>query len=224
MTSPQTEDGFTKIANELLEAICRHKFTAREYAVVLAVIRKTYGFNKKLDRLALSQLETMTGVTRGNLSETIKRLESYRVLFLKREQGKTQSIGINKNYTQWQVFPKQEQAVTVPDLEKTVPESGTKVFPKQEPQKKEINITKERARKLPKDFQLTPALLTYANKKGLDDARAHTEFEKFCNHAEANGRKCASWDAAFRNWVLKSIEFNPAVKSTGPKLRFFNGI
>lgn len=45
------DDGYTRIANELLEAVMAADLTARQLKVVLAVIRKTYGFGKKFDRI-----------------------------------------------------------------------------------------------------------------------------------------------------------------------------
>lgn len=33
------------------------------------------------------------------------------------------------------------------------------------------------------------------------------DFEQFCDHAKANGRLCADWNAAWRNWKRKAAEF-----------------
>ena len=43
------DDGYTRIANELLEAVMLAGLTQHQLLVFLAVMRKTYGFNKKLD-------------------------------------------------------------------------------------------------------------------------------------------------------------------------------
>ncbi|WP_272662497.1 replication protein, partial [Providencia sp. PROV111] len=45
------EDGYTRIANDLLEAAMSSDLTARQLKVFLAIVRKTYGFSKKLDRI-----------------------------------------------------------------------------------------------------------------------------------------------------------------------------
>ena len=63
LASPQTEHGFTRLADELLDALIRYPFTKRQYKVVLAVIRKTYGFQKQVDDLTAPQLAAMTGWT-----------------------------------------------------------------------------------------------------------------------------------------------------------------
>ncbi|HCO7285777.1 TPA: NinE family protein [Escherichia coli] len=50
------DDGYTRFANELLEAIASADLTARQLKVMLAYVRKTYGFNKKTDRIADEQI------------------------------------------------------------------------------------------------------------------------------------------------------------------------
>ena len=54
MANPQTENGHIKIANEIIEAITRTNLSAHESRVLWYIIRKTYGFNKKMDWMALS--------------------------------------------------------------------------------------------------------------------------------------------------------------------------
>lgn len=51
------DDGYTRIANELLEAVMAADLTARQLKVVLAVIRKTYGFGKSLTVLPIPRLQ-----------------------------------------------------------------------------------------------------------------------------------------------------------------------
>ena len=111
-SSPQVEDGFTRIANELLDAVIAEKFSARQYAVVLAVMRKTYGFNKKTDDIGLSQIEKMTGVFKSHLSVTVRELSDMRVLL--RTQGRFgHKLSINKHYKQWGVTETVTGGVTV---------------------------------------------------------------------------------------------------------------
>lgn len=42
---------------------------------------------------------------------------------------------------------------------------------------------------------------------GLSGAEIHREFERFKNNARQNDRSCSNWDAAWRNWCLKAVEF-----------------
>ena len=98
--SPQVEDGYTRISNELLGALVLADLTKQQWEVVMAVARKTYGFNKTTDDMALSQLAAMTVGDRSNLSKVVISLVDRRILI--RSKGRHgQLLGINKDYAQW---------------------------------------------------------------------------------------------------------------------------
>lgn len=100
MASPQTEDGFTRIANELLDAILNFGFTGRQLTIVMAVIRKTYGFNKKQDEIGLSQFRDITGMARQHASKAIIELKEMNVLTVG-EGRYANLISLNKRYKEW---------------------------------------------------------------------------------------------------------------------------
>ncbi|WP_109477678.1 replication protein [Paraburkholderia sp. C35] len=114
--SPQLENGYTRLANELLDALLLAGLNARQWAVVMAVIRKTYGFNKKQDDIGLSQLSEMTGIAKPHVSVAVRDLEARRVIT--REVGKFgHRLGINKHYKSWvgvteSVTPRVTKSVT----------------------------------------------------------------------------------------------------------------
>ena len=74
MASPQKENGFTPIANEILEKLVNICLLGSEFQVLLFIIRKTYGFHKKSDRISLSQFEQGTGLSRPTVIKTLKNL------------------------------------------------------------------------------------------------------------------------------------------------------
>lgn len=162
--NPQLEDGYTKIANELLEAVVRQPFNNYEFRVVIALIRKTYGYGKTKDYIALSQLSDLTGITKPHLSRTLKKLQEYEVITY---LGK--SLGINKNYLAWKVtklgnakkgfnaLPK--QATPLPKQATVVTKLGNEKLPKQALQKKKETYTKETITKeRTKNIFLPPSL------------------------------------------------------------------
>ncbi|MBB3004401.1 phage replication O-like protein O [Paraburkholderia tropica] len=106
--SPQLENGYTRLANELLDALIGAGLTARQWAVIMAIIRKTYGFNKKADEIGLSQLSAMTGIDKAHLSRTVRELEAAKVIH--RAAGvHGHSLSINKKYKQWELLKEQPQ-------------------------------------------------------------------------------------------------------------------
>ena len=96
--SPQKENGYVAIANELFEAFYRCKLSEYERVVVMCIWRKTYGWNKKDDRIALSQIATETGINRSNVGRTISQLEKKNII---KKNGSRRYV--NKMYIDWKV-------------------------------------------------------------------------------------------------------------------------
>lgn len=120
--TPGLESGFTQLANELLEAMCRAGFSARQWAVVMTVVRKTYGYGKKADDISLGQIVEMTGIAKPHASRTVNDLVAANVL--KRSVGTFgYRLSINKRYQQWAL---EKSAARVTD-------SVTQGLPIQEP-------------------------------------------------------------------------------------------
>lgn len=98
MANPQTENGYTKIANELLEKIYALSISGGEFRLLLMVIRKTYGYGKKVDTISLSQFTKETGIDRSNVCKIIKSVVAKKLL----HKAKS-AYSINKNYEGWVV-------------------------------------------------------------------------------------------------------------------------
>lgn len=74
MSSPQKENGFTPIANEILEKVVKMPLLGAEFRILFFIIRKTYGYHKKEDRISLTQFEIGTGLSRPTVVKTLKNL------------------------------------------------------------------------------------------------------------------------------------------------------
>ncbi|MGG3803132.1 replication protein [Metabacillus fastidiosus] len=105
MASPQKENGYTPIANEILEAIQQHKFNLNEMKIIMCVWRFTYGFNRKQHSMSLTFFENHTGLGRKRLNESLKKLVESDVL-KKEEQGHAKAsntYSFNKDYEDWKI-------------------------------------------------------------------------------------------------------------------------
>lgn len=102
MASPQKENGYTEIANEILEHLALLHLSANQWQVVLCIIRKTYGFHKKVDYIANSQLCEATGLCKAVVSRALHYLEANNIIS---RRGKT--IGIQKDWEHWQELAEQ---------------------------------------------------------------------------------------------------------------------
>lgn len=109
MASPQIENGYTKIANEILDNIIRYPEIMRGalFPVICVVWRKTYGWNKKEDAISISQFVEMTGYSKRTIIYALQELEAKKVLIVKRGcKGllkDTNIIQFNKHYKEWVV-------------------------------------------------------------------------------------------------------------------------
>lgn len=92
----QLEDGFTRVANELLDAVMVSGLSETELCVVLAVWRKTYGYNKKMDWVSNDQLEQMIAKHHTHCSTAKNQLVAKKVLV---QEGR--SVGMNTSIIEW---------------------------------------------------------------------------------------------------------------------------
>lgn len=110
MANPQIENGYTRIANELLEAVCRFRFSGNEMRILLFIIRMTYGYSRKSAEIPLSLLQKETGISKNHVSEIIKHLSECGVLTIQRNTGvRPTVIAVQKDYEKWQCSKKAEQ-------------------------------------------------------------------------------------------------------------------
>jgi phage replication O-like protein O len=103
MANPQVEEGYTRIANEIMDALCRCHPGGSEGQVLWAIIRKTYGWNKQADKISISQLCDMTDLARRTVIYALQNLEAKNMITIKRRENETNIIAFNKDYDKWVV-------------------------------------------------------------------------------------------------------------------------
>src|SRR5438128_1742349 len=97
MASPQVENGFTRIADELFEAILIADLRKHDLKVVLAVARETFGWSRKTaSTLTAYRLAQMTALQRTAASRTKKNLIARNILI-----DGPDGLGIQKDYERW---------------------------------------------------------------------------------------------------------------------------
>ena len=103
--SPQLEDGYTRIANELMEAISLYPFTGGELRVLFVILRSTYGYKCKATNISLNELARRTNLTRRHIPNILKSLKDDNVISVTR-LGNRNVLGINKHYLRWSLWIK----------------------------------------------------------------------------------------------------------------------
>ncbi|EGT5653931.1 replication protein [Cronobacter sakazakii] len=92
----ELEDGYAKLSNMLLEAYAGADLTKRQFKVLLAILRKTYGWNKPMDRISDSQISEIAKLPVKRCNEA--KLELVRMGLIKQQGG---MFGPNKNIDEW---------------------------------------------------------------------------------------------------------------------------
>ena len=107
MASPQTENGFTRISNEIMEALCHIRISGEARQILDTIIRKTYGWNKKEDIISLSQFCLATGLSKSRVCHSLLKLAQMG-LIAKKGNGMSITYRFNKDFDTWKALPKKE--------------------------------------------------------------------------------------------------------------------
>lgn len=154
MASPQKENGYTSIANELLEQLYRRRFSASQLKILLLVIRFTYGFNRKTATLSNTFIAAGTGMHEITVSKEVGTLLRDNVLKLYKKPSfhSSRIIGINKDYDSWLNHLELAEALRVSEIFDRVSETGENELADTLTKKENIrntNIKKEKESALP---------------------------------------------------------------------------
>lgn len=123
------ENGYLRLANQIQDALCFVELSGREFRVLNAIVRLTYGWSKKEDRITNSLIADKTRLAVKHVSEAVLSL-AYRNIIKMRRIGQTRYIGINTLLDSWAYtkpkcakcpvsFPVAEvvtQVITIPEI------------------------------------------------------------------------------------------------------------
>jgi phage replication O-like protein O len=125
--NPQLEDGYIKIATEIYEALIRYRIPGEQEQCLKMIIRKTYGWNKKWDIIALSQFVKATGILKSHVCRALNELEKKHIIITKKGNRLGKNYCFNKKYKTWKSLPKK---VTLPKKVMSVTQKGNLPLPK----------------------------------------------------------------------------------------------
>jgi phage replication O-like protein O len=185
MASPQIENGHIDIANTIADKLCSYRLSGQEWQVVWVILRKTWGWlldpnqkngsKKKMDRIALSQFEALTGIDRRKCHSLLNKLVGKMVVKKTVTQKGDRIVityGFQKNFDLWKVSPKK---VTVTQKGDGVsPKKATKVSPN-------WGLTKEKKETITKDKELyTSNFLSFWNSypRKIGKGKAFESYQK----------------------------------------------
>jgi len=108
MESPQKENGFTPIANEIMEALAKHRIPGEQRQVLDIILRRTYGWKKKEDAISLKQfVEGTGGMKKASICRAISGLQDRNLVHVSKNANKLASTyQFNKYYSTWKTISK----------------------------------------------------------------------------------------------------------------------
>jgi phage replication O-like protein O len=195
--SAQVENGYTRIANELVEALASTYLSPYEWQVLMAIFRKTYGYNKKSDWIANSQLSELTGIYKAHISRTTKKLVERGIVT---QTGNR--LSFNKDYSSW--LPKQVTIKKVTQTGNTVTQMGIAELPKQVDTKD--NTTKDNIQKkiyVPLNDLNDTHFEPIAQRYGVPISFVRSKYEDMVNWHESSGKTKKDWIATFKGICKK---------------------
>ncbi|MCK5614384.1 replication protein [Candidatus Pacearchaeota archaeon] len=111
MANPQKENGHIRIANDIMDAIIRIRIPGESRQVLDFILRKTYGYGKKEDRISLSQFVLATGMKKSNIVRAINKLCSMNIV-IKKDTTYINIYRFNKDFDKWKPLSKRIPGVS----------------------------------------------------------------------------------------------------------------
>ncbi|MCK9525865.1 MAG: replication protein [Limnochordia bacterium] len=204
MANPQIEDGYTRIANEILENLIAFDLSGQEVRVTLFVIRKTYGFRKTEDIISLSQVMDATGMSKVRASQVVNRLQLMKILTVTENiNGVSKKYKFNKDFQTWLTVKENINRYGKPL--RTVKEKRNRPLRKTLTTKETItkeNIKERGKRFIPPNYQEIQAYCKERNNS--------VDPQRFIDHYTSNGwmvgrNKMKDWKAAIRTWEKNNV-------------------
>jgi phage replication O-like protein O len=131
MPSPQKEDGYLAVANELAEAFARASLSDAQWRLVWVVLRQTYGWGRKVDRISVAQFVESTGLHRTLVARELGRLAARHILIEWGDDHHPKTYGVQKDYGRWVGKVSTESLTHAPEVSteslQSVNDSATKV-------------------------------------------------------------------------------------------------
>jgi phage replication O-like protein O len=124
MANPQADKGYTRIANEMLEALAGIRISGEARQCLDVILRKTYGWNKKEDTISLSQFCLLTKMVKSRVCCSLAKLRQMNIIITKKGNGSGNIYRFNKDFDTWKPLPKK---VTV---KRTITNNGNRRYQK----------------------------------------------------------------------------------------------
>lgn len=95
-----TEDGYTRTANAIQDQLCKLDLSGSQFQLLNAIIRSTYGYNKKQDRVTNTYLAELTDLSDKAVRDGLQVLIDRRIINCEKS-GIMKLVSVNKVISEW---------------------------------------------------------------------------------------------------------------------------
>lgn len=101
--TPQLEGGYVRVANALFDAWLQasSRLSKRESVVFMAVVRETYGWQRKIAPMTAATAARLTGFDASDCRKAISSLADQGLIVVENRGRKNQQIGPQKDHSRW---------------------------------------------------------------------------------------------------------------------------
>lgn len=179
---------FTPSPNKFLDRLCKTRISGEEHQLLDVIIRKTWGYNKDEDRIALSQFEEATGgMKKPSVVRGLKKLEDKGIIIVSKLANKKGNLyRPNKNINKWKVISKKANVSNIANksLAKVLPTINniqkTKEINKESSEQEPVKANKPEYKQEAENFIETFNSLFSSHYRLTDDRK-----EKFIKRRQA---------------------------------------
>jgi len=95
-----------RTANEITEALAGIRIPGEARQCLDVVFRKTYGFNKKKDKIPLSQFCLLTKMSRPSVCRALLKLKQMNIIIIEKDNEGITIYVVNKDFSTWKSLTK----------------------------------------------------------------------------------------------------------------------
>lgn len=106
MSNPQKENGYTPIANELVEALAGIRIPGEAMQCLWVILRKTYGWGKKDDLISLSQFCLLSKMRKPTVCRSLGKLSKMNLIVIQKDNDIAIKYRFNKDFQTWRPLSK----------------------------------------------------------------------------------------------------------------------
>lgn len=164
MSGPQLENGYTRIANEILEVLAATNLNGTQRRILDALFRQTYGWQREEHEMSLTFLSSATNIHKMQIQRELAALIDRKIIAVMKKAtfSKSRSLAFNKNYSEWIDSEQLAKKLTASDVvNETVSGLANETVSELANQIKKGNKDKETDYKSVYDYYLTLGLIKH---------------------------------------------------------------